>query len=300
MKDSNEELNKIVSLPNVSKEVDALIASFSEDKAVAAKLRSLGLTRAQVKANLGLISAYKDDCDYCARCPGLKGCAKDVPFHKSDLVLTEGRLDRTYGPCELYLREQMMLGSYLYRDFPDEWLDLETKKLSNSIRVQKVMLALMKASNSPSKPWVYLTGAVGSGRSYLTVAFANGYALSGKKVAFLNANKRFDELKGLAVQNKKAFDARMDELQKAPLLVVDDFGSEYKSDYVRDQIVMPLLAERAKNNLLTIFLSDYSLDEIKELYSSTRSSGILARRMVELIQSKIEGETIVEKGLEAL
>jgi hypothetical protein len=40
----------------------------------------------------------------------------------------------------------------------------------------------------------------------------------------------------------------MAELENCDLLVIDDFGSEFKSDYVRDQIVMPLLNERAKNN----------------------------------------------------
>ena len=114
----------------------------------------------------------------------------------------------------------------------------------------------------------------------------------------MNANKRFDELKGLAVKDKKAFESRLTELENLPLVVIDDFGSEFKSDYVRDQIVMPLLTERAKKNLSTILISDYSLPEIKELYSSSRSSAIMAGKLATLIESKITAPIQVEPGLE--
>jgi primosomal protein DnaI len=295
-----KDLLKDVRVEASQKETDALLKAFAEDKPVADKIRSLKLSRAQVKENIGLVAAYKDDVDYCAHCPGLAACHKETPFYQSDLILKDGLLSRTYGPCELYMHEQTILGAYVYRDFPDEWLDLTPAILSNSERVIKVLISFNKANGNKQTPWVYMTGEIGSGRSYLAAAFSNGCALQGEHVAFMNANKRFDELKGLAVENKKAFDARMQELQAVPLLVIDDFGSEYKSDYVRDQIVMPLLTERAKRNLMTVFLSDYQPEEIEALYATTRSGAIMAKKLVGLIQSKISGVTVVQKGVETL
>jgi primosomal protein DnaI len=299
MKDSKSELSKIIIAPDAAKEAQALLDGFAADQPVSEKIRSLGLTKAQVKANLGFIADYQNDVDYCAHCPGLSACHKAAPFHQSDLILVEGRLERTFGPCELYSQQQTIFASYLYRDFPDEWVSLRPNRLSLSERVGKVTSAFSKAKKSLTNPWVFLTGEIGSGRSYLTAAFTNGFVLNGGKAAFLNANSRFDELKGLAVKDKRAFEVRLKELESLPLLVIDDFGSEYKSDYVRDQIVLPLLTERAKTNLTTIFISDYSLSEIKELYSSSRASAIMAGKLVALIESKISGVTIVSKGIEA-
>jgi DNA replication protein len=298
MKDSTTELNKIVIAPDAAKETQILMDGFAADRPVFEKIRSLGLTKAQVKANLGFIADYQCDVDYCAHCPGLSSCHKDSPFHQSDLLLVDGRLERTFGPCKLYMQEQTVIASYLYRDFPDEWVSLRPENLSRSNRVRKITGAFTDAKKSPTKPWVYITGSVGSGRSYLTAAFANGFVINGGKAAFMNANKRFDELKGLAVKDKKTFESRLTELESLPLLVIDDFGSEFKSDYVRDQIVLPLLTERAKRNLQTVLISDYSLAEIKELYSASRSSAIMAGKLIALIESKIAGVTPVEPGLE--
>ncbi|MCI1245200.1 MAG: ATP-binding protein [Bacilli bacterium] len=301
MKDFKEEIDKIVPVSHLAEEETIrMMESFATDEPVAKKLRELKLSRAQVRANLGLIAAYQEDVDYCSRCPGLSACQKDTPFHQSDLILNEGRLERTYGPCPLYLRRETVLSSYVYRDFPDEWLSLVPTSLSNSSRVKAVYRLFAEAVRSKSRPWVYLMGEVGSGRSYLTAAFANGYALRGERVAFMNANVRFDELKGDAVKRRPLFEEKLKGLESIPLLVIDDFGSEFKSDYVRDQIVMPLLSERGKRNLLTVFLSDYSLAEIKELYSTSRGSSIMANRLVGLIESKIAEVGRVEKGVENL
>lgn len=301
MKDSNSELKKIIPLAEgIKKEEDALMSSFANDPLLAKKLRDLHLSKADVRANLGLISAFQEDLHYCAKCPGTAQCEKEPPLHTSELLLSEGRLERTLGPCAPYLQEQIVLSSYLYRDYPLEWLSVSPTSLSNSQRVKEVFLALAKAVKSPVHPWVYLTGPVGSGRSYLAAAFSNGYALQGKRLAYMNANSRFDELKGLAVKNKPLFDRTMAELESLSLLVIDDFGSEYRSDYVRDQVVMPLLNERAKKGLMTIFTSDYSLAEIKELYSQNRASTLLASKLTSLIESKIDGPTIVERGCDGL
>ena len=139
---------------------------------------------------------------------------------------------------------------------------------------------------------------MGSGRSFLLASYANLSVSQGQSVAFINANKRFDELKGLAISARGLFEKKMVELETCSLLVIDDFGSEFKSDYVRDQIVLPLLNERAKNNRLTFFASDYTPDEIQALYSNDKTAAIYARSLANLIRSHIAKVTVVKKGFE--
>ena len=82
-------------------------------------------------------------------------------------------------------------------------------------------------------------------------------------------------------------------------MVIDDFGNEFKSDYIRDQIVIPLFAERSRAGLRTYFTSQYTLDEIKQLYSLHKSY-IEGSRVSKLIEKNIDKVIILEAGLETL
>lgn len=269
------------------------------DGALLDELKKAGITERTIERELPLVSAYQDDRAYCAHCPGLDRCKKEPnPQMSMSLVFVDGLLQREYSPCDLSLEKNRLLNGYLYRDFPEDWLSSTTKGLPRTTRVKTVFQAFIKSEKDPQLNWVYLTGAMGSGRSYLLATYANHLVVQGSKVAFINANKRFDELKGLAIAARPIFEKRMGELENCDLLVIDDFGSEFKSDYVRDQIVMPLLAERAKNGRRTFFASDFALDEIQTLYSTDKTSGIYAKQLVGFIRSRISSPVVVEKGFE--
>jgi len=280
---SNEALRDILNDPTFLKE-----------------LHALGLGEEAIEENLPLVSSYQDDRAYCAHCPGLEACQKDPnPQAAMKLVWLNGLLQREYSPCDLYMAKQRLLQGYLYRDFPEEWLSSMPNALGRSTRVKEALGTMILASKNPEKPWAYFTGAMGSGRSFLLATYANLLVSQGQSVAFINANKRFDELKGMAISARGLFEKKMADLETCFLLVIDDFGSEFKSDYVRDQIVLPLLNERAKNNRLTFFASDYTPDEIQTLYSSDKTAAIYAKSLANLIRSHLVKVSVVEKGFEA-
>ena len=263
------------------------------------ELNGFGLAEKAIEENLPLVSAYQDDRNYCAHCPGLEACQKEPnPRMAMKLFWLHGLLQREYSPCELEQARQRLLQNYLYRDFPEEWLSSMPNTLGRSTRVKEALGPMILAGKNPDQSWVYLTGEMGSGRSFLLASYANYLVSQGQGVAFINANRRFDELKGLAITARPLFEKKMGELEDCYLLVIDDFGSEFKSDYVRDQILLPLLNERAKNNRLTFFASDYSLEEIQALYSSDKTAAIYSKNMVNLIRSHIGKTTVVAKGFE--
>jgi primosomal protein DnaI len=290
--------NELKAYQNLPSNNEALQDVFA-DTALLNELHKMGLTDEIITREIPLVSSYQDDRAYCAHCPGLDQCEKEPnPQASMKLVLLHGLLQREYSPCSLYMEKDRLLKGYLYRDFPEEWLSVLLKSLPKSKRILTVVKAFVSAEKNPDQSWVYLVGEMGSGRSYLLAAYANLQVSQGLKVAYLNANKRFDELKGLAISSRPLFEKRMGELESLDLLVIDDFGSEYKSDYVRDQIVLPLLNERAKKNLPTFFASDYSLEEIQNLYSTDKTSAIYAKGLVNLIRSHILSPVTVEKGFE--
>ena len=115
----------------------------------------------------------------------------------------------------------------------------------------------------------------------------------------MNGAKRFDELKTLAIKNRKQFDTIMGQLETCGTMVIDDFGNEFKSEYIRDQILLPLLSERSRSGLRTDFTSQYNLDEIKQLYSIHKSY-IEGARVSKLIEKNIDKVVTLEPGLETV
>jgi primosomal protein DnaI len=298
MKTIKEEMSKFSNISGSNVALSAIL----NDGRLMTELRLLGLSKENVIANMPLISAYQDDRKYCEKCPGLEKCVKEPsPQMEMKIKKENGHLSRIYSPCHLYIEQDMLRKSYIYRDFADEWLSFSFSTIrNNSERFKSFMKEWNFSISHPDKNWLYLEGEMGSGRSFLLACAANTEAGEGhSKIAYINANRRFDELKSLSVSNKYLFAKQMDLLENCDLLVIDDFGSEFKSDYVRDQIVLPLLFERSKKNLRVYFTSDYTLDEIRTLYGTNRAAEIQAKVLVETIKARINKITTIYPGVEA-
>ena len=297
MKEFKEELNSYA-----KPKQDQLFLSVSKDEKLMSKLRMLGLDDKAIHENIALIADFQADSAVCSACPGSKNCPKALTLSRVDLVYEKPFLRRRIIPCEkndVFVDPQYNFVTP-YRDFPDEWLDHSRFSFPKTTRVAKVFLSFKKALNDPEHPWVYLTGESGAGKSFLLASFATGYAGTGHSVAFLNTPGRFDQLKEFSIKEKGTFDDLMVRLATSDLLVFDDFGKEFHSDYVRDHLLLPLLSLRAKNKQLTFFSSVYSLKDIQDLWSYNRLSREPAQQLVSLISDHLAGGTsiLVPKGFE--
>ncbi len=276
------------------KRVDSLLNEILADKELMEILHNLGLKDEEIPTYLPLLATYQDN---------RKEIEEDPEAYQMVLEISDsGKLTSHYEETEKQKEARHLSENYYIRDFSDEWLNASLKsfRTDREKNLKKQITASLKDSY---KNWFYLYGDLGTGKSYAFAAFCNDLARKGKKVCFMNATKRFDELKGMAIKNKETFDKVMKTIYNLDYLVIDDFGNEYKSDYVRDQIVMPILVERTKNHKPTFFTSDYSLKEIEELYSNKFGTQILAKRLVKLIRDNLKSESSeykLEKGFENL
>jgi hypothetical protein len=281
--------------------LDGALLSLKNDPLLSSTLISLKSNDEEIKRYLSLFLTLQEDLHVCQTCPGLDKCPKESSCTTMKIIRQDdGILSRCFGPCEPLAKLENIKTSYICHDFPESWLGETLSSLRpRTKRITSLLSSFQKALDSSSKRWIYLGGEIGSGRSFLTVCFTNFLAEQGAKVAFIASNSKFDELKNDAINNRNKFLTDFNNLCSCDLLVIDDFGSEFKSDYVRDQIVLPLLNSRAKNNLPIFFLSDYSLDEIKDLYSYSRSATVIAKGLVNLISKNIEEPLYLDKGFES-
>lgn len=286
-----KKMNTLGFLPDQDR-VNSLLKDIMNDKALMDILHKLGINDEEIPSYLPLLATYQDNQKEVKNDPNTLQMVLEI----SD----SGKLTCHYEETKTAKEERKLLENYYLRDFPDDWLVASLKSFRSG-REKTFQRNAIKAMKGEQQNWFYVYGPLGAGKSYALAAFLNDLAKKGKRVAFINANKRFDELKGLAMKNKPKFDEIMKELCSLDYLTIDDFGSEFKSEYVRDQIVLPLLTERSKKHKVTLFSSDYSLTEIEQLYYTGFGANILARKLVDIIRSNLkpeEEEYHLEKGLE--
>ena len=71
---------------------------------------------------------------------------------------------------------------------------------------------------------------------------------------------------------------------------IDDFGNEFVNDFIRDTIIYPIISTRHNKNLMTIFTSDFTIDEIETLYSTSKAGQLRAKQICKIISTSVKKE----------
>lgn len=284
---------------NQSNDSTSIIDEILSDDEVVQKLATLGVSKEEIPHYALTIYRYKLSKDQCKKCKGLDQCTSDSYHNSTDIAIGDaGEVINRFGPCAKQAAIDTIADNYLDRCFPDEWLGRTAA--SNSTRIRGVVTALSKALKSKDKKWVYLRGNTGTGKSFITAVVCNKLASKGTKISFIDANQKFADLRNLSMDKFKRaeFQNEMNKLQTVRVLVIDNFGSEFKSEYVINTVLRPIINERAKNKLFTFFTSNYSLKDIETLYGSTQQAKLEISTIISVIKSNIESEKVVEDGIE--
>jgi primosomal protein DnaI len=277
-------------------DLDAAAASFEAelraDEDVYARIRELGLTRKEVGDNLGMLLDYKADFSICRNCPGLEKCPKSNPGYALDITKDNGYLERRFTPCHKVVLRMKRDARYILSDMPEDWKEKNFNDVDMSAARNVTLRKLLTAQEKGN--WFYLNGGFNSGKSYILACFANQYAEDNDvSVAFVDTTRLIDRLRNYSIKDKKSFSEEMSKLTSVPLLVLDGFGNEYKSDFAFSTVLYPLLSERARNKNLTFFTSDFSYKDIEEMYG--KSVGLpRAKQLISLIKSMCGKEAVLD------
>ena len=252
---------------------------------------SLGVSDDAVNRNIIKINDMVNDIEYCKNCKGIEKCQKENPLLITKLVNSGGEIERELTPCKRILEKAMLEAQIKIRDFEPEWFTSEIANLDMSKGRKTALMKYLAYTKDEGDDWLYLTGSQNTGRSYFAATLALDLARKGKgPICFINSSLRLKELVDLSYSNKEAFQRRLDLYTRVPVLIIDDFGSEYKTDFVRDGILLQMLVKRSAKKLFTIFTSDYTIEEIKELYSTSKAGTIQAKRLDKIIRSEAKKE----------
>jgi DNA replication protein DnaC len=138
---------------------------------------------------------------------------------------------------------------------------VEGLQADESKSLQKALKAAHAFAEKP-KGWLVFMGGYGSGKTHLAAAIANYQAGLGDPPLFVMVPDLLDYLRASFSPNSNiTFDRRFDEIRTAPLLVLDDLGTQSMTPWVREKLYQ-LFNYRYNAELPTIITTSDSLDEM--------------------------------------
>lgn len=240
----------------------------------------------------GKINDWSIQVDKCERCVGLDFCTQPMQGHFTNLKV-DGFLMEEIVPCRYMKDLQQQIkhkNNYKVMDFPEQLLTIDISKLDlmkESGDYSKVVSSCLDLLESKSKKGLYLCGMPGVGKSYLAAGITNYFAREPRKVAFVNVPKLISDLKMLFSDNN-AMDLKLNQIKNVDVLVLDDIGGESITAWSRDEILLPLLDKRMEHKKLTIFTSNYKMDELIERLAVTSNKmrePVAAQRLIDRIKA---------------
>ena len=127
--------------------------------------------------------------------------------------------------------------------------------------LQKAIKAAHSFAERP-KGWLIFLGGYGAGKTHLAAAIANYRAGLGDPPLFVMVPDLLDHLRATFSPNSSvSFDRRFDEIRTAPLLVLDDLGTQSMTPWVREKLYQ-LFNYRSNAELPTVITSADSLEDI--------------------------------------
>ena len=132
---------------------------------------------------------------------------------------------------------------------------------------------------------VYVYGPTGTGKTYLMGCIYNYFKQNGKEPAILYYPEFIRKIKSKISNN--SYDFYIDLIRNEEILIIDDIGAENITEFIRDEVLGPIINHREAEKLPTFFSSNLSIDDLSELLSNGRTTidETKALRIVERIHS---------------
>ena len=251
-----------------------------------------GFEDLSIKKYIGSCNAFYEDYNFWKTIKTIDDVNKTGIKYGYKLKMENGLLVRTRYLLPAYQKYMDFQSKFIYKDFDDKFDKISLKDVDN-VTLKSKIKKLVK-----NKSWIYITGAIRSGRTFCAISLINASANKGASdLAFINTQVRFKELQEMYFNEKNQFNKIIDNLKNSHVLVFDGFGNEYINDIVRDNIVLPILLSRASNGKTTIFTSDFSINDIISLYSQKDKSGnnIKVKQLSNILKSMIKEEIVSSK-----
>ncbi|NLI20529.1 MAG: ATP-binding protein [Clostridiales bacterium] len=153
-------------------------------------------------------------------------------------------------------------------------------------------LCLRYADSYPNTEYrdLLFTGKSGLGKTFLMQAIAHRVAQRGYEAQYISAYKMLEIMRKAYFENNSAL---LEPLMEAPLLLVDDLGTEPLMENITVTQFFNLMNERQNANRHTILSTNLTLPELKARYTERIASRLQDSRYCKIV--KFIGEDVRER-----
>jgi len=151
-----------------------------------------------------------------------------------------------------------LLSRMTFDNFVPEGYGLNPEKRRNLRRAYE----LAKEFAENPKGWLILFGGYGCGKTHLAAAIANYRLSQGKPALFVVVPDLLDHLRAtFSPTSEVTYDERFEEVRTAPLLILDDLGTQSATPWAQEKLYQ-ILNYRYNAQLPTVITTNRELEEI--------------------------------------
>ena len=287
-------------LPNKFKvDFDNTINKFMADPIVSNFVMQNDLTHDTLIRGANNILTFMNEKEICSKCKGLYDCKLNTPGFTPRLEIYNDDIELEYEKCKFNLTDgsrQNISAFYVPKKIFHATLDDFDMIGSERKEIHRHMLNFIKNYNKDNYvKGMYISGVYGTGKTYILATMANEIAKLGYKISFVYYPDLVRELKSSI--GTPQFEEKIEILKTTTVLFVDDIGGETPNQFIRDEVLGPILQYRLLDQLPTFFSSNLKLKTLMEAMCKENSvlEKTKAMRIVERIKSLTVQFTLNEK-----
>lgn len=128
--------------------------------------------------------------------------------------------------------------------------------------------------------WLVLLGGYGCGKTHLAAAIANHCIEQGKSALFVVVPDLLDHLRATySPHSTTSYDKRFDEVRSAPLLILDDLGTQASTPWAQEKLFQ-IFNYRYNSRLPTVITSNHTLEEMDKRIRSRLADPSIAKMRI--------------------
>lgn len=287
-------------LPNIdNEEEENLIDRFMTDPIVSHFVMENDLTHETIMYGVNNILTFLSEKEICSKCKGIYECKLSSVGFNSKLRMYNGDIELEYNKCKYNKTDDsrnnidaFYVPKKIFQATLDDFDMIGTERKE----IHRYMLNFLKNySKTNYVKGMYISGLFGSGKTYILATMANELAKAGSKVTFVYYPDLVRELKSSIGTDR--FEEKIENLKKSEILFLDDIGGETVSQFIRDEVLGPILQYRLLDQRPTFFSSNLKSKQLIDAMSKDQTlvERSKSTRVVERIRSLSEEFYLTEK-----
>lgn len=263
-----------------------------QDKDIKEFINDNNITNNELEKYMEIFMAYFNKKGLCENCQGLSSCKQTRKGLEPILDKDGMYIDIDYIPCNYQnaYNELHSTNEYLHlygTSFSEYGNDLFINN-NRRLVLKEIKRFLETYDENPKQKGLYVHGQCGQGKSYIVAYLAIELTKRGIDVAFVYYPDLVRRIKSMVLTG--GINELVNELKKVPILILDDFGGESNTNFIRDEVLLPILQYRMINKKPLFITSNLDqkaiLDHLSE--SSKEIDAQKAVRVYERIKTLVD------------